>query len=99
MGLPPSGGFAAKWMLAQASIAAGQGWWAVVLLAGGLLAAAYVFAVLGRAMDRSEPPGEPAHAVVPRGQQAIPLAFALVSVGMGAAAAPIAGLLAGLAAP
>ena len=40
MGLPPSGGFAAKWLLMRASIASGQWVWALVLLAGGLLAAA-----------------------------------------------------------
>ncbi|MFO8140468.1 MAG: proton-conducting transporter membrane subunit [Marinobacter sp.] len=45
MGLPPTGGFTAKWLLLQASLASGQWWWLVVLLAGGLLSAAYVFRI------------------------------------------------------
>lgn len=103
MGLPPSGGFAAKWMLAQAAIAAGQGWWAGVLLAGGLLAAGYVFLVLGRALAEETPAdavgGAPPGAAVGWGQQAVPLALALVSLALGAAAGPVAGLLTGLAPP
>lgn len=47
MGLPPSGGFAAKWMLVSAALSAGQWWWALVLVTGGLLAAAYMFRLLG----------------------------------------------------
>ena len=46
MGLPPSGGFVAKWLMIRASIESGQWWWAVVVVAGGLLAAAYVFRVV-----------------------------------------------------
>ena len=34
MGLPPSGGFAAKWLLMKASIEAGQWVWAVVMAGG-----------------------------------------------------------------
>ncbi|MGH8277083.1 MAG: complex I subunit 5 family protein, partial [Steroidobacteraceae bacterium] len=37
MGLPPSGGFAAKWLLLKAAVEAGQWLWALVMLAGGLL--------------------------------------------------------------
>lgn len=47
MGLPPSGGFVAKWMLLQAILASGQWWWAVALVLGKLLAAGYVFRILG----------------------------------------------------
>jgi formate hydrogenlyase subunit 3/multisubunit Na+/H+ antiporter MnhD subunit len=43
---PPSGAFAAKWLLLHAAVAAGQWWWAVVILIGGLLAGGYVFRVL-----------------------------------------------------
>jgi multicomponent Na+:H+ antiporter subunit D len=47
IGLPPSGGFAAKWLLLQAAFdAPGGAVWIVVVLTGGLLAAAYVFRVL-----------------------------------------------------
>ncbi|MCD8513951.1 MAG: NADH-ubiquinone oxidoreductase [Nitrincola sp.] len=45
MGLPPSGGFNAKWLLLQSSFMSGQWWWIVVLLIGSLLSAAYIFRV------------------------------------------------------
>ncbi|HET6497924.1 MAG TPA: proton-conducting transporter membrane subunit, partial [Coriobacteriia bacterium] len=57
MGLPPSGGFVAKWGLIGASIESGQWWWAVVVVAGGLLAAAYVFRVVGPFF--ATPPDDP----------------------------------------
>jgi multicomponent Na+:H+ antiporter subunit D len=50
MGVPPSGGFAAKWLLLLASAKEGQWCWALVMLAGGLLAGGYVFIVLGKAL-------------------------------------------------
>lgn len=46
MGLPPSGGFTAKWLLLNSAFASGQWWWALVLVLGGLLSAAYIFKVL-----------------------------------------------------
>jgi formate hydrogenlyase subunit 3/multisubunit Na+/H+ antiporter MnhD subunit len=49
MGLPPSGGFLAKWLLIDASLSSGQWGWLVVIIAGGLLAAGYVFRVLRQA--------------------------------------------------
>jgi multicomponent Na+:H+ antiporter subunit D len=50
VGLPPSGGFVAKWLLLGAAVEAGQWWWAVVMLAGGILSAGYIFLVLGYAL-------------------------------------------------
>ena len=55
MGLPPTGGFAAKWLLLRSSIASGQWWWAVVTVLGGLLAATYVLVVLRHMILRPEP--------------------------------------------
>lgn len=52
MGLPPSGGFLAKWLLIDAALAAGQPWIVVVALSGGLLAGIYVFRVLRLAFRR-----------------------------------------------
>jgi multicomponent Na+:H+ antiporter subunit D len=50
MGLPPSGGFAAKWLLLKASVEAGQWLWAAVMLAGGLcFAGGYIYRVLAPA--------------------------------------------------
>ena len=34
MGVPPSGGFVAKWMLLSATVMEGQWWWAVIMLVG-----------------------------------------------------------------
>jgi multicomponent Na+:H+ antiporter subunit D len=77
MGLPPSGGFAAKWLLMTASIEAGQWVWAAVMLAGGLLAGGYLYRVLAPALC-GEPPQLKA---TPRGSResvALALAFAAV---------------------
>ncbi|MFO7494158.1 MAG: proton-conducting transporter membrane subunit [Desulfobacterales bacterium] len=46
MGLPPSAGFVAKWMLLRAALASGQWWWALVIVLTGLVTAAYVFKIL-----------------------------------------------------
>ncbi len=49
IGLPPSGAFLGKWHLIGGAFATGQWLWVLVILAGSLLAAAYVFRVLGHA--------------------------------------------------
>ncbi len=49
MGLPPSGGFVAKWLLLESALASGQWWWILVIMLGGLLSAAYLFRVLRQA--------------------------------------------------
>ena len=51
VGLPPTGGFAAKWMLLQGAAQAGAWWLFAVALGGALLAAIYVFRVLARCFD------------------------------------------------
>lgn len=48
-GLPPSGGFIAKWLLISSALSSGQWVWMVVVILGGLLSAAYVFKVLRQA--------------------------------------------------
>lgn len=49
LGLPPSGGFAAKWLLMSSALHSGQWGWVAVMILGGLLSAAYVFKVLRQA--------------------------------------------------
>ena len=49
IGLPPSGGFIAKWQLLTSAIRFGQWPYAVVILFGGLLASGYVFRVIWHA--------------------------------------------------
>lgn len=46
VGLPPSGTFAAKWLLLSAAVASGQWWWALVIAVGTLMGAAYVVRIL-----------------------------------------------------
>lgn len=82
MGLPPSGGFVAKWLLLVAAIETGQWWWALVMLIGGLLAGGYVFRVLGQTL--AQVPGSKAiRASVSRGREAVALALALGAVLLG----------------
>lgn len=56
MGLPPSTGFIGKWMMLKASFYSQQWGLAVVMLGGGLLAAAYLF----RVFELLVQPGDPA---------------------------------------
>jgi multicomponent Na+:H+ antiporter subunit D len=51
IGLPPSAGFIAKWLLLTTSIDSGQWWWAVIVLTGGLLASMYLFKILNLAFN------------------------------------------------
>jgi len=82
MGVPPSGGFVAKWLLLQASVSEGQWWWAVVIVVGGLLAAAYVFRVLGTAFESTDAPLKPSRAVSRR-REVVTLAVALLATLLG----------------
>jgi formate hydrogenlyase subunit 3/multisubunit Na+/H+ antiporter MnhD subunit len=81
MGLPPSGGFTAKYLLLTAALA-GQFWiWALVMMAGGLLAAGYLFRVLNRFLLEGDPE-RTLHPIPLRGQL-IALVLALLSIAMG----------------
>ena len=85
MGLPPSAGFTAKYLMLTAAFASGQVVWAAVLLAGGLLAAAYLYRPLAPAFAREIPEGL---AAVPRWRQAVPLVLAGAAILLGIASAP-----------
>jgi multicomponent Na+:H+ antiporter subunit D len=78
MGLPPSGGFIAKWLLLNAAVGNGQYWAAAVIVGGGLLAAAYVFRIIGVSLSASVQ--QPTTASVPRRMRWAPLVLALVAV-------------------
>ena len=54
-GLPPTGGFIAKWWLISAALEQGQWWWAILIAGGGLLAALYLFRVLSFAVLNPSP--------------------------------------------
>jgi formate hydrogenlyase subunit 3/multisubunit Na+/H+ antiporter MnhD subunit len=81
MGLPPSGGFIGKWMLLKAAFGSGQWWWALVMNAGGLLAAGYIFVVL-RQMLLSRVVTPTVHPVA-WGMQWTALFLALLSITLG----------------
>jgi multicomponent Na+:H+ antiporter subunit D len=77
MGLPPSGGFAAKWLLMKASVASGQWIWAIVMAAGGLLAGGYLYRMLAPALSGNGPQMKKAPQ---RSRESVALALALVAV-------------------
>ncbi|MDP2110344.1 MAG: proton-conducting transporter membrane subunit [Thiobacillus sp.] len=92
MGLPPSGGFSAKWLLLMAALESGQWWWVAVMIAGGLLTAAYVFKVLRRAFL---PVAEGDRVTrVPRTLEFSAFALALAAILLGLFGAPLLELLA-----
>ena len=82
MGVPPSGGFVAKWLLLLATVMEGQWWWAVVMLVGGLLAGGYVFMVLGKALGNASAPLKLA-TPVSRAREIVALTLALCAVLLG----------------
>ncbi|MFN0067359.1 MAG: complex I subunit 5 family protein [Limisphaerales bacterium] len=82
IGLPPSGGFRAKWLLLDAAIVTGQWWWGLVIIAGGVLSVGYVFRVLSATLDRAaERP--PLRAPVARWREWLVLGLALGSMLLG----------------
>jgi formate hydrogenlyase subunit 3/multisubunit Na+/H+ antiporter MnhD subunit len=87
VGLPPSGNFIAKWLLIEAAYDSGEWGWSMVIVAGSLLSAAYVFRVLGHAftVDAGREAGKP---VSP--SMAWPaFVLSLVALMLGLASAPV----------
>ncbi len=84
MGLPPSGGFIGKWLLLEAAFSQGRWGLALVVLVGGVLAAGYVFKVVGYAFTPTKIAQE--GEVVPRAMQwsALLLAFGAILLGFAA---------------
>ncbi len=91
MGLPPSGGFVAKWMLLNAVISSGQWWWIPIIVLGSLLTAGYVFLMLGHVFAPSRKPVllEP----VPRTLEVSAFALALCAIFIGFTTSGIIDLL------
>lgn len=86
-GLPPSGGFVAKWQLIKAAMLSGQWWYALIMIIGSLLTAGYIFRVLEvalRAPDKGIAPL--ALPAIPKQMQYSALALSLVAILMGLAA-------------
>jgi len=91
IGLPPSGAFLGKWQLLTGAIASGQWLWLVVTAIGSLLAAAYIFRVLGHAFGHRPYPQQP----VTQAREEWPalLLAAMAVLGLGLAGAPVWDLL------
>ncbi len=81
MALPPSGGFIGKWLLLETAINQQQWLMVFVMLIGGLLAAAYIFKVLGHAFTEADIPHEAIH--VPAAMQWSALLLAVAAIVMG----------------
>lgn len=90
IGLPPSGGFAGKWLLISAAFAAGAWWWAAIIVLGGLLSAVYLLRALAFAF--LEPPIA-GFGRAPWGMEATSLVLAFIAVGLNFAARPLSELL------
>lgn len=95
MGLPPSGGFIAKYLLVNAAFAAGAPGWGLVVLIGGLLAAAYLYRPMAAAW-RGPALETPAFAPVSRWRQALAMALALAGLLLGVFSAAPRDLMGGL---
>lgn len=80
-GLPPSGGFNAKWMLLASAITQGQWLIVTVLMLGGLLAAAYLFKLIEQAFTGGEDAGDTARVSLSRELSALVLALLAVALG------------------
>lgn len=80
MGLPPSGGFTAKYLLLTAAFASGDWVWAAVLIVGGLLSAAYLYRAVVPAFSYDRAEGS---SPVPLKLQALPLVLALAAILLG----------------
>ncbi|MCC6070463.1 complex I subunit 5 family protein [Massilia sp. GCM10020059] len=87
IGLPPSAGFLSKWLLIERALAAGLWPLAAVILAGGLLTAAYVFKVLRHAFGHAAP--GVAYQRLPRTLEWPALWLALASMALGLYASPL----------
>jgi multicomponent Na+:H+ antiporter subunit D len=82
VGLPPTGGFVAKWLLLEASIEAAHWPVVVAIMLGSLLTAVYVFVPVARTLHGSHvesPPRIP----VPRAMQISTFALAIAGVLLG----------------
>ena len=84
MGLPPSGGVMAKYLMLTSAMASGQIFYAGIMLVGGLLSAIYLFRPLNAAFSGKDVPDI---VPVPRKRQMLPLALALVATILGVASA------------
>ncbi len=93
IGLPPSGAFLGKWQLLAGSVTSGQWLWILITLAGSLLAAAYVFRLLGHAFGHRPYPRQPV--TVAREEWPALFLTGVAAIGLGLGGMPVWTLLGG----
>ena len=93
MGLPPSGGFIAKWTLLNAAFVSEQWPLVVVIASGGLLSVAYIFRILKLAFQNYPEQGRIENSKVTASMQWVPLGLAGAAVALGLNAIPTLDLL------
>lgn len=91
MGLPPSGGFTAKWLMLQSALISGQWHWVMVIMLGSLGTAAYLFRIFHKAFR--EGPEEDVFNNPPLAMEAVPIGLAVASVALGLVAVEVIALL------
>jgi len=87
MGLPPSGNFIAKWLLIKAAFESGAWGWAIVIVAGSLMSAAYVFRVVGHAFTPEH--GFEGGVQITTSMHWVPFLVSLLALFFGLIAAPL----------
>jgi formate hydrogenlyase subunit 3/multisubunit Na+/H+ antiporter MnhD subunit len=92
IGLPPSGGFIAKWLYLNASLSGGQWWWSGLIVLGGLLSTAYIFRFFSRAFGYVPEVRE--NRPVPRVMEWTAFALAMGAIFLGLVAPAVMRLLA-----
>ncbi len=93
MGLPPSGGFLAKWMFLETAWAQAAWGWLAVMVIGSLLAAAYIFRALAGMLTSRQTEFQARIRPVHRAMSLSALALALLALASGFASSPILELL------
>jgi multicomponent Na+:H+ antiporter subunit D len=91
-GIPPSGGFVAKWLLLRSAVAQGAWGWAAVVAVGGVLTVLYILRVVRFAALKAEP--HERFRPVPARMEWTALALAVGSVWMGLQAGGLLALVA-----
>jgi formate hydrogenlyase subunit 3/multisubunit Na+/H+ antiporter MnhD subunit len=81
MGLPPSGGFLAKWTLAEAALLRGHWWIAPMLVGGAILTSLKMVRIADGLVRAPAPDAPPPPAGVPRGWTALALAALAMAAG------------------
>jgi len=91
--LPPSGGFIAKWLMLDVTIARGHWGLTAVIIGGGLLAAVYVMRVVGRLFQQVEAEQLPALKPIPHTMELSAFSLAVLAILLGFAGVYVLDLL------